>query len=91
MRREEEGAFKTTCGESGAVRDSDMAARCRRCGRGEVRKTFQAILDNPRGNQLSIQAMRVVWLCRHCDAEKLRRYLNSNVPLPPGEMPVHPK
>ena len=50
-----------------------------------------AILDKSRGTQLSIQAMKVIWLCPDCDASKLRRWLDSNVPLPPDTMPVDPR
>jgi hypothetical protein len=35
--------------------------------------------------------MKVVWLCPDCDADLLRRYLDSNVPLPPDVMPVDPR
>ena len=54
-------------------------------------ETLQAILDKSRGTQLSIQGMKVVWLCPDCDAEKLRRWLDSNVPLPPDDLPVDPR
>jgi hypothetical protein len=35
--------------------------------------------------------MKVVWLCPECDADTLRRYLDSNTPLPPDRMPVDPR
>lgn len=78
-----------TCGACGCVWDRDRTPRCDTCGTDEVRRAFQAILDKSRGTQLSIQSMRVVWLCPDCDGEKLARYLESNVPLPPEVLPVN--
>ena len=86
-----DGAITITCGECGAVWERDLTPRCETCGRTDVRQALQAILDKSRGTQLSIQGMRVVWLCPDCDADRLRRWLDSNVPLPPDELPVDPK
>lgn len=83
-------AITITCEPCGAVWERDLAPRCGECGRDGVRPAMQAILDKSRGNQLSIQSMRVRWLCPDCDADTLRRYLESNVPLPPPELPVDP-
>jgi hypothetical protein len=79
-----------TCGECGCVWDRDLTPRCDRCGRTDVRKAFQAIVDKSRGTQLSIQSMRLVQLCPECDQERLADYLKSNSPLPPDELPVDP-
>jgi len=86
-----DGTITITCGECGAVWERDMTPRCVTCGNTEVREALQAILDKSRGTQLSIQSMKVVWLCPHCDPEKLRRYLDSNVALPPDVLPVDPR
>ena len=86
-----DGTITITCGECDAVWERDFTPRCPECGRTDVRDALQAILDKSRGTQLSIQALKVVWLCPDCDAEKLRGYLDSNVPLPPDEMPVDPR
>ena len=86
-----DGTITITCGECGAIWDRDMTPSCEKCGRKDVREALQAILDKSRGTQLSIQSMKVVWLCPECDAETLRRYLDSNTPLPPDKMPVDPK
>jgi len=86
-----DGAITITCGECGAVWERDMTPRCPTCNSPEVREALQAILDKSRGTQLSIQSMRVVWLCPNCDTEKLARYLESNVPLPPDVLPVDPR
>jgi len=86
-----DGTITITCGECGAIWDRDMTPRCPNCGTTEVREALQAILDKSRGTQLSIQSMKVTWLCPECDAEKLRRYLDSNLPLPPDVMPVDPR
>lgn len=85
-----DGVITITCGSCGAVWDRDLTPRCATCGRDDVRPAMQAILDKSRGTQLSIQSMRVVWLCPECDVDTLRRYLDSNVPLPPPELPVDP-
>jgi len=86
-----DGAITITCGECGAVWERDMTPRCPTCGSTAVREALQAILDKSRGTQLSIQSMKVVWLCPECDADTLRRYLDSNTPLPPDVMPVDPR
>jgi transcription elongation factor Elf1 len=84
-----DGVITITCGECGAMWDRDFTPKCLRCGSTEVRDALQAILDKSRGTQLSIQSLRVVWLCPDCDTDKLRSYLDSNVPLPPDELPVN--
>ncbi|MFT5202824.1 MAG: hypothetical protein ACI9C1_002219 [Candidatus Aldehydirespiratoraceae bacterium] len=86
-----DGTITITCGECGAIWDRDMTPRCDKCGSTDVREALQAILDKSRGTQLSIQSMKVVWLCPECDPDTLRRYLDSNTPLPPDVMPVDPK
>lgn len=86
-----EGVITITCGACGAVWDRDLTPRCPTCDRTDVRQALQAILDKSRGTQLSIQSMRVVWLCPDCDADRLRRWLDSNTPLPPDDLPITPK
>ena len=86
-----DGTIEITCGSCGTVWERDLTPRCGTCGRTDLRDALQAILDKSRGTQLSIQGMKVVWLCPDCDAEKLRRWLDSNVPLPPDNLPVDPR
>ena len=86
-----DGVITITCGECGCVWERDLTPRCPTCGRTDVRQAMQAILDKSRGTQLSIQSMKVVWLCPECDPERLARYIDSNVPLPPDTMPVDPR
>lgn len=76
-----------TCGACGLVWDRDLRPVCPTCGSDEVRKAFQAIVDKSRGTQLSIQSMRLVYLCPHCQPELLADYLASKSPLPPDELP----
>lgn len=76
-----------TCGECGLVWDRDLTAVCTTCGSDQVRKAFQAIVDKSRGTQLSIQSMRLVYLCPDCEPELLADYLASKSPLPPDELP----
>ena len=82
------GTITVTCGECGLVWERDVNPRCGKCQATDVRAAWQATLDKSRGTQLSIQSLNIVWLCPECDAEKLRRYLDSNVPLPPDALPV---
>ncbi|RMH70005.1 MAG: hypothetical protein D6683_15675 [Actinomyces sp.] len=77
-----------TCGSCGCVWDRDLTPRCPTCGRDDVRAAYRAILDKSRGTQLSIQSMRLVYLCPDCDREQLAAYLRSNTPLAPDELPV---
>lgn len=86
-----DGTIHITCASCGATWERDLTPRCATCGRTDLRDALEAILDKSRGTQLSIQAMKVIWLCHDCDAEKLRRWLDSNVPLPPDTMPVDPR
>lgn len=85
-----DGVITVTCGECGLVWERDTTPRCPKCRSTDVRAAWQATLDKSRGTQLSIQALGIVWLCGDCDASKLRRYLDSNVPLPPDALPVDP-
>ncbi|MCQ3815310.1 MAG: hypothetical protein OXB92_17070 [Acidimicrobiaceae bacterium] len=83
-----DNTITVTCGECGLVWDRDMARRCPQCQTTNVRAAWQATLEKSRGNQLSIQSLNIVWLCADCDAGKLRRYLDSNVPIPPDNLPL---
>ncbi|MCP5027821.1 MAG: hydrogenase maturation nickel metallochaperone HypA [Actinomycetia bacterium] len=77
-----------TCEECGLVWDRDLTPRCPTCGRDDVRVAFQAIVEKSRGTQLSIQSMKLVYLCPDCDPELLARWIESNSPLPPDELPT---
>ncbi|MCP3857204.1 MAG: hypothetical protein GY745_10745 [Actinomycetia bacterium] len=77
-----------TCEECGLVWDRDLTPRCRTCGREDVRPAFQAIVEKSRGTQLSIQSMKLVYLCPGCNPELLARWIESNSPLPPDELPI---
>ena len=44
-------------------------------------------MDKSRGTQRSIQSMRLVHLCPHCEPERLADYLQSKSPLSPDELP----
>ncbi len=76
-----------TCGACGLVWDRDLTPTCTTCGSDEVRPAFRAIVDKSRGTQLSIQSMRLVYLCPSCEPELLANYLASKSPLPPDELP----
>ena len=76
-----------TCGACGLVWDRDLTPTCTTCGTDEVRPAFQAIVDKSRGTQLSIQSMRLVYLCPNCEPDLLANYLASKSPLPPDELP----
>jgi len=79
--------IEITCGSCGLVWDRDLTPSCETCGSADVRPAFQAIVDKSRGTQLSIQTMRLVHLCPHCQPELLADYLASNSPLSPPELP----
>ncbi len=76
-----------TCASCGLVWDRDLTPICDTCGSDEVRKAYRAIVDKSRGTQLSIQSMRLVYLCPECEPELLADYLASKSPLPPDELP----
>lgn len=76
-----------TCASCGLTWDRDLAPRCSTCESKDVRPAFQAIVDKSRGTQLSIQSMRLVHLCPHCQPDLLADYLASKSPLPPDELP----
>ncbi|MDH4169205.1 MAG: hypothetical protein OEW42_06390 [Acidimicrobiia bacterium] len=80
-----------TCESCGLVWDRDLTPRCPICGSDDVRPAFKAILDKSRGTQLSIQSMRLLYLCPDCDREQLAVYQQSNTPIPPDELPVTPR
>jgi len=77
-----------TCESCGLVWDRDLTPRCPRCESVDVRPAFQSILDKSRGTQLSIQSMRLIYLCPDCDSDRLANYIKSNTPIPPDELPV---
>ena len=77
-----------TCEACGLVWDRDLKPSCPTCGSDDVRAAFQAVVEKSRGTQLSFQTMRLLYLCRVCDKERLAAYQVSNRPLPPDEMPI---
>ena len=86
-----DGAITITCQRCGLIWDRDLSPRCKDCGSTDVRPAFQAILEKSRGTQLSMQSVRLIHLCPHCDPDQLRAYLRSNTPIPPDELPVTPR
>jgi hypothetical protein len=82
--------IEITCESCGLVWTRDTTPTCSTCGSRDVRPAFQAIVDKSRGTQLSVQSMRLVHLCPHCEPEQLADYLKSNSPLTPKELPFDP-
>lgn len=82
------GVIHITCAACRLEWDRDPAPRCPTCGNGDLRPVPQAVWERSRGNQLSTVALRTVNLCPSCDAEALRRHLNSGSPIPPDENPA---
>lgn len=77
-----------TCSGCGLEWDRDPSPRCPTCGSDEVEGVAQAVWEKSRGSQLSISSIRVVHLCRHCDAALIARQRRTNSPLPPDENPA---
>jgi len=89
-RREGEPGNETitvTCGSCELSWVRDLAPRCPTCGTDDVRTALQSIVEKSRGTQLSIQSMRVVYLCPICDPERLADWNQTNSPLRPAELP----
>ncbi|MEL7156142.1 MAG: hypothetical protein AAFN30_06025 [Actinomycetota bacterium] len=86
-----DGEITITCRSCGLVWERDLTPRCERCGSDEVRPAFQSILEKSRGTQLSMQSVRLIHLCPHCEPDRLAAYIRSNTALPPDELPVTPK
>jgi ssDNA-binding Zn-finger/Zn-ribbon topoisomerase 1 len=80
--------IRLTCSECNLTWDRDPSPRCAACGTADVRAVPQAVWEKARGSQLSIVSIRVIYLCPDCDAERLRRYIESGTPLPPDENPA---
>lgn len=80
--------IRITCSTCNLVWDRDPAPRCPSCGGTDVRPVPQAVWERSRGTQLSVVALTTVYLCPHCDAEVLRRHLDSGGPVPPKENPA---
>lgn len=80
--------IRLTCSACSISWDRDPAPRCRTCDRTDVEAVPQAAWDKARGTQLSVSYIRIVHLCRHCDAELLRRQRQTSSPLPPEENPA---
>lgn len=77
-----------TCGRCGLSWDRDPSPTCPSCGSTDVRAAMQAVLDKSRGTQLSIQSLRVLYLCPDCDADRLADWNRTNSPIPPDELPA---
>lgn len=77
-----------TCTACTLTWERDPSPLCPTCGRRDVRPVPQAVWGRSRGNQLSVVALRTINLCPDCDAEVLRRHLDSGSPVPPDENPA---
>ena len=80
-------SITVTCGSCELSWVRDLAPRCPTCGTDEVRTALQSIVEKSRGTQLSIQSMRVVYLCPTCDPERLADWNQTNSPMRPAELP----
>ena len=77
-----------TCERCGLAWERDTSPACKKCGRTDVRATAAVTVDKSRGSQLSIQSIRVVYLCPACDPELLAQQLQTNSPLMPEDLPI---
>lgn len=77
-----------TCEACNLEWDRDPSPQCPTCSSPDVRPAPQAVWERSRGNQLSTVALRTIYLCPRCDAEVLRRFLDSGSPVPPKENPA---
>ncbi|MDA8359163.1 MAG: hypothetical protein M0Z95_23320 [Actinomycetota bacterium] len=77
-----------TCSACKLEWDRDPSPHCRTCGNHDMRPVPQAVWEKSRGNQLSTVALHTIYLCPNCDAEKIRRHLDSGSPIPPDENPA---
>jgi hypothetical protein len=82
------GLIRITCARCDLVWDRDPSPMCAACGKGGLRPVAQAVWEKARGTQLSTVALRTIYLCPECDADVLRRHLDSGSPVPPDENPV---
>ena len=80
--------IRITCSACELVWDRDPSPRCPTCGRSNVRPVPQAVWERSRlqghGRQLGAPTL---YLCPQCDAQTLRRHLDSGSPVPPKENP----
>ncbi|MFO7548890.1 MAG: hypothetical protein R6X29_08510 [Acidimicrobiia bacterium] len=83
-----DGEVVVTCGACGGVWVRPFRPRCDRCGGGDLEAVPHAVVEKGRGTQLSFVGIRVVHLCRTCDAASIERWQrNRPNPLMPQEMP----
>lgn len=68
---------------------STLTPTCSRRGGSDLQEGPLAIVEKPRGPQLSMVGIRIVHLCAECDAEDLsRRHRSRPNPLSPGVLPI---
>jgi hypothetical protein len=80
-----------TCGSCGSAWRRPVRPRCDRCGGADLEAVPHALVEKGRGTQLSVVGIRVVHLCRSCDAGAIDRWQrNRPNPLMPEEMPNAP-
>lgn len=80
--------IRISCSACNLVWDRDPSPSCPTCGERDVRPAPEAIWGKARGTQLVVLGLRTIYLCPHCDAARLRRFLDSGTPLPPDENPA---
>lgn len=86
--RRHEATIVITCGACGQSWERSLRPTCRVCGGHDLQEIPVAIVEKSRGTQLSVVGIRVVDLCRDCDAESIRRWqANRPNPLMPDELP----
>lgn len=83
-----DGLIRITCSACNLEWDRDPSPHCPTCASPNVQPVPHAVWEKSRGTQLSLVALRTLYLCPECDADALRRYRESGTPVPPKDNPA---
>jgi len=84
-----EDRITITCNACGESWERDLTSRCSECEGIDLENVPMAIVEKSRGTQLSVVGIRMIELCRACDAETIDRWqANRPNPLLPEDLPT---
>lgn len=76
----EDGMIELNCSACDVMWLRNPNPHCERCGGDDMEAAPKVLLERSRGTQMSIQGIQREFLCRTCDAERLRARSSGHLP-----------
>lgn len=79
-RSRDDGLIALRCESCGASWTRDPRPSCPTCGGHDLEAAPKVLVERSRGTQMSIQGVQREFLCRVCDADRLRARRDGHLP-----------